>query len=118
MTQLLQLHGETTLRCGMASEKVHRSLKKLRPYPCHPWQNPGSILSGFSVEIPSLRGNLSPVPSTLSPQRKNRRQPKGAAARKAFWARPANAELDRSGDWLLKNHSTTRAMAASRAGPA
>lgn len=48
---------------------------------------------------------------------KNRHQPK-AAARKAFWTRPANPELDRSGDWLLKNLSTTRAKAASRAGPA
>jgi len=58
------------------------------------------------------------VSTTLSPQREKRRQPKGAAARKAFWARPANPELDRSGDWLLKNLSTTRAKAASRAGPA
>ena len=56
--------------------------------------------------------------TTLSPQRKNRRQPKGTAARKAFWARPANPELDRSGDWLLKNLTTTRAKAASRASPA
>ena len=45
---------------------------------------------------------------------KNRRQPNGTAARKAFWARPANAELDRSGDWLLKNLTTTRTNAPSR----
>jgi hypothetical protein len=48
---------------------------------------------------------------------KNRRQPKGTAARKAFWVRPGNAELDRSGDWLLKNLATTRTKAVSRAGP-
>lgn len=61
------------------------------------------------------RGTFSNVSSALSPQRKNRRPAKGAAARKAFWARPANPELDRSGDWLLKNLTTTRAKAASRA---
>lgn len=78
---------------------------------------PGQVPAGFAVEIPRLRGTLCPVPSTLTPQRKNRRQPK-AAAHKAFWARPANAELDRSGDWLLKNLTTTRAKSVSRAGPA
>jgi hypothetical protein len=41
----------------------------------------------------------------------------GKALIKVFWARPANAELDRSGDWLLKNLTTTRAR-SSRAGPA
>jgi hypothetical protein len=39
------------------------------------------------------------------------------SANKVFWVRPANAELDRSGDWLLKNLSTLRASAATRAGP-
>jgi len=56
------------------------------------------------------------MPTTLSPRRKNRRLPK--AERKAFWARPANAELDRSGDWLLKNLTTIRAKARPRGGPA
>jgi hypothetical protein len=48
---------------------------------------------------------------------KNRRQPKGAAARKKFWARLSNPELDRSGDWLQQNLTTTRAKAVSCAGP-
>jgi hypothetical protein len=72
---------------------------------------------GFAVEIHPPHGTFSSVPTTLSPRRKNRR-PAKAAARKAFWARPANPELDRSGDWLLKNLTTTRAKAVSRAGPA
>jgi hypothetical protein len=41
---------------------------------------------------------------------------KVTAANRVFWARPANAELDRSGDWLLVNLSTTRASSATRAG--
>ncbi len=72
---------------------------------------------GFAVETQAFHGTLCPVPTTLSPRRKNRR-PAKAAARKAFWARPANPELDRSGDWLLKNLTNTRAKAVSRAGPA
>ncbi len=75
--------------------------------------------AGFAVENKLPEGSLSLVPTTLSPKSKNRSAPKRApAARKAFWARPANPELDRSGDWLLKNLSTTRAKSASRAGPA
>ena len=42
---------------------------------------------------------------------------KVTSANKVFWVRPANPELDRSGDWLLKNLTTTRASAATRAGP-
>jgi len=57
------------------------------------------------------------VPITLPTKRKKSRPAKSAAKRKAFWARPANAELDRSGDWLLKNLATTRASALPRAGP-
>jgi hypothetical protein len=51
--------------------------------------------------------------TTPKSHNKNRRQPK-ATTRKAFWARPANPELDRSGDWQLKNLTTTRAKAVSR----
>ncbi len=72
---------------------------------------------GFAIETLPFHGTFSLVPTTLSPRRKNRR-PAKATARKAFWARPANPELDRSGDWLLKNLTTTRAKAVSRAGPA
>lgn len=75
------------------------------------WQVPG-----FAVETPPAGGNLSVVSSTLSLKRKNQRLPKNAP--KAFWVRPANPELDRAGDWLLKNLTTTRARCASRAGPA
>jgi hypothetical protein len=42
---------------------------------------------------------------------------KVTSANKVFWVRPANAELDRSGDWLLKHLSTTRASVATRGGP-
>jgi hypothetical protein len=42
---------------------------------------------------------------------------KVTSANKVFWARPANAELDRSGAWLLVNLSTTRARIMPRAGP-
>jgi len=42
----------------------------------------------------------------------------GMAPIKVFWTRPANPELDRSGDWLLKHLTTTRARKVSRAGPA
>jgi hypothetical protein len=42
----------------------------------------------------------------------------GMASMKVFWIRPANPELDRSGDWLLKHLTTTRARLMSRAGPA
>jgi len=56
--------------------------------------------------------------TTLAPKTKARRATKRVAQqRKAFWVRPPNAELDRSGDWLLNNLSTTRAKATSRAGP-
>ena len=41
----------------------------------------------------------------------------GTASYKVFWTRPANPELDRSGDKLLTNLSTTRARSRSRAGP-
>jgi len=39
------------------------------------------------------------------------------ASFKAFWTRPANPELNRSGDWLLKNLTTTRARSTARACP-
>ena len=42
---------------------------------------------------------------------------KVTTANKVFWARPANAELDRAGEWLLRKLTTTRASIASRAGP-
>jgi hypothetical protein len=74
---------------------------------------------GFAVEIQPGGCTVSLVSTTLSPKGKSHRAPKSTpTARKAFWARPANPELDRSGDWLLKNLSITRAKAASRAGPA
>jgi len=59
------------------------------------------------------------VSTILSLKKKIRNPAKEASvACEAFWARPANAELDRAGDWLLKNLTSTRAKAASRAGPA
>jgi hypothetical protein len=42
---------------------------------------------------------------------------KVTSANRVFWARPANVELDRSGEWLLVNLSTTRASVTPRAGP-
>ena len=41
---------------------------------------------------------------------------KVTSGNKVFWARPANPALDRAGDWLLKNLSTTRASTMTRAG--
>jgi len=69
---------------------------------------------------------LSPAPATgiflpvSGPHPANSKPPspvKVTSANKVFWARPANAELDRSGDWLLKKLTTTRASVAPRAGP-
>ena len=72
----------------------------------------------ITIKAPTLANGQYFGQITLTPKKKSRSPAKGAsAARKAFWARPANAELDRSGDWLLKNLSSTRAKAASRAGP-
>lgn len=56
------------------------------------------------------------VSTTPSPQTK-RESVTDIASIKVFWARPASPELDRSGDWLLKNLTTTRARSSSRAGP-
>jgi hypothetical protein len=75
--------------------------------------------TGFAVENLPDECTFLGVSTTLPAKSKSRRAPKGVAgSRKVFWARPANLELDRSGDWLLKNLSTTRAKAASRASPA
>jgi len=53
--------------------------------------------------------------ATPSSRNKRHHPPKGAtASRKAFWIRPANPELDRSGGWLLQNLSIIRAAAKSR----
>jgi hypothetical protein len=50
--------------------------------------------------------------------RKNHRAVKTATTKHdRFWVRKPNAELDRSGDWLLKNLSVVRAQAVSRADP-
>lgn len=57
------------------------------------------------------------VPTTQSPYAK-RPPVTGTAPFKAFWARPAYPELNRSGDWLLRNLTTTRARSKPRAGPA
>jgi len=55
--------------------------------------------------------------AVLPPGQKTRSPIKVTTANKVFWARPANAELDRAGEWLLKKLTTTRASIASRAGP-
>jgi hypothetical protein len=60
---------------------------------------------------------FSAVPSSPAPKTKTS-PAKVTSANKVFWARPANAELDRSGDWLFKNLTITRARNTSRAGPA
>jgi hypothetical protein len=71
----------------------------------------------FSVE-PTSGGRIFPGVSILvSPKTKPQSSARITSANKVFWARPANAELDRSGDWLLKNLTTTRARVATRAGP-
>jgi hypothetical protein len=73
------------------------------------------LATAFAVKNKLTGCTLSFVSTPLSPKGKSRRSPKGTAAvRKAFWARSANPELDRSGDWPLKNLSSTRAKSASR----
>jgi hypothetical protein len=60
---------------------------------------------------------LFAVIATL-PIAKKRAVKKPAKLRRGkFWARAANPELDRSGDWLLANLPRIRAEAASRAHP-
>jgi hypothetical protein len=55
--------------------------------------------------------------SNVTPHKAKPRAPmKVTSANKVFWVRPANAELDRSGEWLLRHLSTTRASALPRAG--
>ncbi len=56
------------------------------------------------------------VSSTPSPLAK-RAPVTGSTSNKVFWTRPANPELNRSGDWLLRNLITTRARSTSRGGP-
>jgi hypothetical protein len=71
----------------------------------------------FFVE-PIASGCFFPAVSDVPPLKVKPRLPmKVTSANKVFWARPANAELDRSGDWLLVNLATTRARHATRAGP-
>jgi hypothetical protein len=70
----------------------------------------------FFIE-PFPGGCFFPSVSVAPPLKIKPRSPmKVTSANKVFWARPANAELDRSGDWLLVNLSTTRARHATRAG--
>jgi hypothetical protein len=71
----------------------------------------------FFVE-PLRDGCFFPAVSVVPPLKVKPRSPiKVTSANRIFWARPANAELDRSGEWLLSNLSTTRARVATRAGP-
>jgi hypothetical protein len=71
----------------------------------------------FSVE-PSAPGDMFlPVVESRPIPTKKPAPVKVTPANKVFWVRPANAELDRSGEWLLTKLTTTRASIATRAGP-
>lgn len=71
----------------------------------------------FSVEAPGRGRHRSGVPDSRPINSKPDSPVKVTTANKVFWARPANAELDRSGEWLLKKLIPTRAGVATRAGP-
>ncbi|SDS50300.1 hypothetical protein [Opitutus sp. GAS368] len=71
----------------------------------------------FSVEPKRAGDFLLSMAAALPPKTTTRSPRKVTTANKVFWARPANAELDRAGDWLLKTLTITRAKVATRAGP-
>jgi hypothetical protein len=76
-------------------------------------------MGAFLFSVDPLRGGaiFLGVPNLASPTAKPQTPAKFTSANKVFWARPNNSELNRSGDWLLKNLTTTRARVATRAGP-